>query len=77
MALLREGSPMFFSDANALERKLISGTTRLIASYDSGYEHSLEHLIELQRLVNDGDELLTSAVHWQPAKERSVVGLRY
>jgi hypothetical protein len=25
-------------------------------SYDSGYEHSLEHLIKLQHLVHEADE---------------------
>lgn len=31
--------------------KIRSGLRPVITSYDSGYEHSLEHMIEVQRLV--------------------------
>ena len=39
---------------------------RLPVSYDSGYEHSLDHWIELRRLVNEaenGPTALTVAVN--------------
>ena len=32
-----------------------------ITSYDSGYEHSLEHLIETRRLVAEADEVTPPA----------------
>ena len=30
-----------------------------VISYDSGYEHSIEHLIELRQLVEESDEQIT------------------
>jgi hypothetical protein len=32
-----------------------SGVRPVLTSYDSGYEHSLEHWVELQRLVEEAD----------------------
>lgn len=33
-----------------------------INSYDSGYEHSLEHFIETRRLVAEADEVTQTAI---------------
>jgi hypothetical protein len=43
---------------NAITSAPATGTTRHphVTSYDSGYEHSLEHWTEVQRLVQEADE---------------------
>ena len=39
-------------------RKTTSAKPR-VTSYDSGYEHSIEHWIEVRRMVEDSEEEVT------------------
>ncbi|MFB3916513.1 MAG: hypothetical protein ACE14M_07280 [Terriglobales bacterium] len=38
-----------------------------VTSYDSGYEHSLEHMLEVQRMVAEADEPAAAPVSTKPA----------
>lgn len=35
-----------------------------VTSFDSGYEHSLEHLMEVRRLLEEADEEKVTAPEW-------------
>jgi hypothetical protein len=46
-------------DTGTPQHHLVTESSRP-TSYDSGYEHSLEHWIELQQLLHAADDILSS-----------------
>ncbi len=38
-----------------------------VTSFDSGYEHSLEHLMQVRLLVEEADEEKVTALEWLKA----------
>jgi len=50
-----EESSMAYETTMRLPLGTLASARPLVTSYDSGYEHSLEHCAEVQRLVEDAD----------------------
>jgi hypothetical protein len=51
---------------SAVPAKLVTARP-LVTSYDSGYEHSLEHLIEVRMLLEQADEEIPVIPDWYHA----------
>lgn len=59
---------MTYANAPESTLKISSADRRLVASYDVGYEHSQQHYIEMQCIVEDGDEEISFA-HLPPSTQ--------
>lgn len=51
---------MIYKDAIKSRTEMAAAERLPVTSYDSGYEHSLEHWISVQHLVEEADEELRS-----------------
>jgi hypothetical protein len=51
----------------------LSNNRPLVLTYDSGYEHSLEHWIETRRLVAEADEVSQPATQSTQDQELKLV----
>jgi len=53
--------PMTYTSAINSRPEITGANRPLLTSYDSGYEYSLEHWIDLQREIEEADEEVWSA----------------